>query len=467
MEFKSNKIIIDPNDPFENDKLGRKPHVENFTTLLKNISSPIVLSVNAPWGQGKTTFLEMLEGNLQINNCSAIYFSAWETDFVNDPLQAFLGEVNKKIESLVEGDKEKSKAWVKAKSAGAQILKKGLPVLVKLATAGIIDAGKITEAEAAKFTEGLSKDFLDDYTKSKEAITSFKENVSKALKNEDGGASQLFIIIDELDRCRPTYAIELLERIKHLLDIEGLVFVIAMDKLQLSHSVKGVYGAGFEAMGYLRRFIDIEYILPESDLDAFIEQLYKVFEFDIFFQKRTQYQAFRYEKDYLKNTFKLLAKAKKLSLREVEQLFAKVNLVVKSTAENVYLYPDLLAFLIVAKEYYYESYSGYINGGDTPEKLIQVLHSITPSLKSIDSRACAVIESSLIGAKNDEYQGNIGGALKYHEDMSSDESASTDEQNYSHDVVQITKSFDGFRNSIDLESLKQRIEMLESFKFNS
>ena len=63
----------------------------------------------------------MLEGNLQINNCSAIYFSAWETDFVNDPLQAFLGEVNKKIESLVEGDKEKSKAWVKAKSAGAQI----------------------------------------------------------------------------------------------------------------------------------------------------------------------------------------------------------------------------------------------------------------------------------------------------------------------------------------------------------
>ena len=193
----------------------------------------------------------------------------------------------------------------------------------------------------------------------------------------------------------------------------------------------------------------------------------QIFEFDIFFQKRTQYQAFRYEKDHLKNTFKLLAKAKKLSLREVEQLFSKVNLVVKSTAENVCLHPDLLAFLIVAKEYYYGSYNGYINGGDTPEKLIQVLHSITPSLKSIDSRACAVIESSLIGAKNDRYHGNIGDALKHHEDMISDESSSTEEQGYSNDVIQLTKSFDGFRNSINLESLKQRIEMLESFKFNS
>jgi hypothetical protein len=54
MEFKSHKVIVDSENPFKNDRLNRQPHVDNFSTLLENISSPIVLSVNAPWGQGKT-----------------------------------------------------------------------------------------------------------------------------------------------------------------------------------------------------------------------------------------------------------------------------------------------------------------------------------------------------------------------------------------------------------------------------
>jgi hypothetical protein len=63
-----------------------------------------------------------------------------------------------------------------------------------------------------------------------------------------------------------------------------------------------------------------------------------------------QHSEFQYDKDYLKETFKLLANDKKLSLREVEQLFAQINLVIKSTDEKTYLYPALLAFLIIAKE---------------------------------------------------------------------------------------------------------------------
>jgi predicted KAP-like P-loop ATPase len=274
MQFKSHKLIIESEDPFKNDKLNRKPHVSNFTSLLENISSPIVLSVNAPWGQGKTTFLEMLHAQLKKKECNSIYFSAWETDFASDPLLAFLGEINQKIESIVKGDKEKSEAWEKTKRAGTHLLKKGIPVLIKVATVGLLDTEKLIEAESSKVMEGLSKDFLDEYTKNKNAISEFKEGVSKILKNENNPVTKLFIIVDELDRCRPTYAIELLERIKHILDIEGLVFVLAMDKVQLAHSVKGVYGADFEALGYLRRFIDIEYALPESTLGEFIDQLY-------------------------------------------------------------------------------------------------------------------------------------------------------------------------------------------------
>ena len=67
-EFKSHKILVDPENSFENDRLNRQPHVDIFSTLLENISSPIVWSVNAPWGQGKTIFLEMLHAQLKTND---------------------------------------------------------------------------------------------------------------------------------------------------------------------------------------------------------------------------------------------------------------------------------------------------------------------------------------------------------------------------------------------------------------
>jgi hypothetical protein len=467
MEFKSHKVIVDLENPFKNDKLNRQPHVDNFSILLENISSPIVLSINAPWGQGKTTFLEMLHAQLKIKGHNSIYFSAWETDFASDPLQAFLGEINENIETLVNDDTEKNKAWETTKKAGSHILRKGIPALIKVGTVEILDAEKIIEDESSKMMEGLTKDFLEEYTKNKEANFQFKSGVSKIRSNEGSTATRLFIFIDELDRCRPTYAIELLERIKHLLDIEGLVFVLAMDKIQLSHSVKGIYGAEFEAIGYLRRFIDIEYTLPESDLDAFVDQLYITFGFNDFFQKRMQHSEFQYDKDYLKETFKLLANAKKLSLREVEQLFAQINLVIKSTDEKTYLYPALLAFLIIAKEYHYDNYNDYINKGDTPEKLINDLYAMVPKSELLDSHSCALIESFLIGAKFDRYNNAVENSLKRHKDIEKDESAGDDQKKYSSRVIQISTSFDEFRNSISLDSLKQRIEMVKSFNFNS
>lgn len=468
MEFKSHKVIVDSENPFKNDRLNRQPHVDNFSTLLENISSPIVLSVNAPWGQGKTTFLEMLHAQLINKEHNSIYFSAWETDFASDPLQAFLGEINEKIEVLINGDDEKNKAWETTKKAGSHILKKGIPALIKIGAAGILDTEKIIEDESSKMMEGLTKDFLVEYTKNKEAVSQFKSGVSKVLSNDGSDATRLFIFIDELDRCRPTYAIELLERIKHLLDIEGLVFVLAMDKIQLSHSVKGIYGAEFEAIGYLRRFIDIEYTLPESDLDAFVDQLYINFGFNDFFQKRMQYSEFQYDKEHLKDTFKLLANAKKLSLREVEQLFAKINLVIQSTAENTSLYPALLAFLLIAKEYHYDNYNDYINKGDTPEKLISDLYGMIPESGLLESHSCALVEGYLIGAKYDDCDSStVGKSLERHEDIVNDEGATLGQKRYSGKIIRISTSFNGFKSPISLDSLKQRIEMVESFQFSS
>ena len=72
--------------------------------------------------------------------------------------------------------------------------------------------------------------------------------VVSSLESKDRSAP-IIIVIDELDRCRPTYAIKLLEEIKHLFDVPGLVFVFGMHGDQLAHSVKAAYGAEFQCKG--------------------------------------------------------------------------------------------------------------------------------------------------------------------------------------------------------------------------
>jgi len=179
-----------------------------------------------------------------------------------------------------------------------------------------------------------------------------------------------------------------------------------------------------------------------------------------------KYSEFQYDKDNLKDTFKLLANAKELSLREVEQLFAKINLVIQSTAENIHLYPALLAFLIIAKEYHYDNYNAYINKADTPEKLINDLYGMIPQSELLDSHFCALVESFLIGAKHNDCNDAVGNSLKRHENIRKDETSSEEQKKYSNKVVKIAASFNGYRNNLSLDSLKQRIEMVESFQFS-
>jgi hypothetical protein len=90
-------------------------------------------------------------------------------------------------------------------------------------------------------------------------------------KTVDKGSKPIVFVIDELDRCRPPFAVELLEKIKHLFSVDGLIFVLAIDRQQLSEAVRCLYGQGLDADNYLRRFIDLEYRLPAPKIEQFVK----------------------------------------------------------------------------------------------------------------------------------------------------------------------------------------------------
>lgn len=275
--LKDNFFDKDKHCTFENDKLGRKSITSNLTNILKHSNTEIqglILALNAQWGNGKTTFIKMWK-NMLDKDCKIpnLYFSAWEEDYTKEPLIAVLGELNRYLEYKGKENK-KIKGTLKF---AKKTLQKAAPTLLKISVKGFlnkigIDNEFLQEASQA-LTEESAKTLIENYSKEKECLAQLKENLTKVFEATGAKEGQPFIIfIDEIDRCRPTYAIEMLENIKHLFGIPNLVFVISIDKAQLSKSIQAIYGQ-IDTENYLRRFFDLEFTLPNPFPQSFCSYL--------------------------------------------------------------------------------------------------------------------------------------------------------------------------------------------------
>ena len=321
---KNQEIEIDENDIFANDKLNRKDSIEDLSNLIVSNTEPLVLSINASWGSGKTTFVKLwqtyLKKECQINS---IYFSAWEDDFSKEPLISILGEIKKYINEEFHADPKIEEKFEKAKNIGGKVLKRGIPAFLKGITAGVVDFDKGFEEALGAIAESSAKELIDNYSKDKEITTEFRNSIEELLSiinNE----KPFVIFIDELDRCRPLYSIELLERIKHVFGIKKLIFVLSIDKSQLCESIKAQYG-NINANSYLKRFIDLEYTLSNPAMNQFCDYLYTKFEIDKILKLKNIEIRDKDEFHHL-TIMKKLANVFKLQLRDIEQIFTKIHM---------------------------------------------------------------------------------------------------------------------------------------------
>jgi len=230
------KLSVSEEDPFAADKLGRVVSANRLTHLLERVKPPFVLAIDAKYGDGKTTFIQMWMVHLKAKGFRCLYFNAWEADFTSDPLIAFIGEMDAAISRML-GDSDSStatrKVWKEVKEKGAYLAKRAIPVVAKIATAGILDLDNFTEQSLADLSADIAKEQIEKYDATKNAIKDFKTRLGELIKSlnpsQTSPALPLVFFVDELDRCRPPYAIELLERIKHFFGIEEIVFVLAVE----------------------------------------------------------------------------------------------------------------------------------------------------------------------------------------------------------------------------------------------
>ena len=262
------EIDVAEDDPFKNDLLGRKEPAEVLTHLVSSIEGPCVLAVDAAWGAGKTTFLKIWSQHLRNHGFPVVGFNAWETDHSGDPFVALSGELTEGLQEYK--DEPLAPKIAKTKEIATEILRQSIPSVIRATAADIGDVPLMEEVSQALVS--YAKDKLSGYQKAQKSVNTFR-NVLQDMAgtlSKARGDRPLIVVIDELDRCRPSYAVELLEVAKHLFSVENIVFVLAVNRSELGHSIKALYGSGFDAEGYLRRFFDVDFRLPEPERDAFI-----------------------------------------------------------------------------------------------------------------------------------------------------------------------------------------------------
>ncbi|MFI8034938.1 P-loop NTPase fold protein [Acinetobacter sp. ABJ_C3_5] len=259
---------------WDGDLWDRKRLGIQLTNYVDRLQCGAVLALDARWGEGKTWFVRHWKKHLENENHHVIYLDAFANDYLDDPFLVIASEIAAKL------DKTADKRLVYQFKKAAAVMQHGLLVLAPTLIASMISCAitggiipfikidserikdkiddaidKVTDNIGEKVTEAIQNK-IDSYEEEKNSLLAFKITLSELADSLD---KPLVFVIDELDRCRPDFAIRLIERIKHFFDSPKIVFVLVMSKIQLIMGVKYFYGYDDESSKlYLEKFIDFE-----------------------------------------------------------------------------------------------------------------------------------------------------------------------------------------------------------------
>ena len=349
-------------DPWRDDLLNRGDTAGELTKLLRKEHS-ISISLSGTWGTGKTFLLQRWMKDLQRKRIKTAYINAWENDFSHDPLIPITSSI---AEAMQESTFRKTTRALQQEVIDfliintESLLKKRigirLPILQKL--------------------RSKDRQKLDPYRTRLAALKKLRKTLETLAKEARKDADHsLVIIIDELDRCRPDYAVELLERVKHILRVEDVVFVFGVNRQALGEAIGHRFGIS-DTDGYLQKFFDVDIPLPRRvRISHFVRQkarreqrLYALQ------QEHLQYvdsngtqsynptaQAFSQAVDKIVDHLATLADAVALTPRDAEHCLSLAAMALNKMDRDLIPYAEFAAPMILLKvrnQRMYEKYVG-------------------------------------------------------------------------------------------------------------
>jgi hypothetical protein len=252
---------------FEGDLFNRKNLADRLTKMLDRLPEGAVIAIDAPWGEGKSWFGARWRASIRDSHRTA-FVNCFQRDYLEDPFSMLAGTV---LELAKEhGSTAREKLADAGRKLGAALLPSVTKAIVNaaghwaLGNAQLGDdmaeaIGKADESAAERLERLVQKRF-DDSEAERRSAEAFKEALAKLASESE---KRVVIFLDELDRCRPDFAVRTLERAKHFFDVPRVVFVLLINRRQLTAAVKGMYGAEVDADSYLAKFVQLWLALPK------------------------------------------------------------------------------------------------------------------------------------------------------------------------------------------------------------
>ena len=268
----SRLIEIPCDDIFRNDRLGLEPVIASRTALLSR--SPQAIAIDGQWGTGKSTFLALWAAYLRGDGVKVVQFNPWKS-FEADPFEALTKQILRQVDIPADEQGSSHKRLVAFVRRHAPTIAQGAKLVLRLQP-DLADLSEPIEA-GFEFAGDASKTKGDETAESKiESPEAFASLLTAAA--ESWSDRPIVVMVDELDRCSPEYAVEVLQLLEHVFHTDHVVFVVAVNQSELIHSIRSFYGDGFNAEGYLERFFDVILPLPTSSRSQYIETSLKSLE---------------------------------------------------------------------------------------------------------------------------------------------------------------------------------------------
>ncbi|MCM1049220.1 MAG: KAP family NTPase [Clostridiales bacterium] len=324
------------------DVLNRQEFIErvcNIVNVISKSGTGCCFAIDGVWGSGKSFILERIEEKLKVTQSEetnaerylVFHYDCWKYDYYEEPIiaiiAAMLDATEREFRVLPEGAEDAiNLSWNTVKATLIEIVKE----LCK----NKIGINLVEVAQNVLEQNDKSHDIsFDEMYGFRKALEKTREGIQKIAKEKT-----IVILVDELDRCLPTYTIKVLERLHHIFaDIENVIVIIAMDKKQIEHMVEQIYGvSGIDVDRYLRKFVSFELSLEKGKASDYLSK-YSSFVslFDVKNEEREEIDTF------LSNIMT------GVDIRTQEKIFNKAEIIYGLVCDNKIVDSSILVFEIL------------------------------------------------------------------------------------------------------------------------
>jgi tRNA A37 threonylcarbamoyladenosine biosynthesis protein TsaE len=272
-EYATYKVLLD--DPASDPGLGFDAYASAFTEIIEHSKAQFAIGIFGDWGSGKTTLMRAIQRKLEASSSTVtVWFNAWRYERESHLIVPLLDTLR---EALVEWGESRSHVAAestlpsRARQAAAKVSQAAKALL-----AGITLTAKLPVLEATLDPSKILDAVGEDSELAEEALSFYHAGfnaLSQAIEEfSQGGVRRVVIFVDDLDRCLPLNALEVLESMKLFFDLEGVIFVAGLDQavversIQLKYQLPGESDSGgatrISGSDYVKKVFQVPFGLP-------------------------------------------------------------------------------------------------------------------------------------------------------------------------------------------------------------